>query len=589
MLAPVVAALAAFGVGAWAYLWYEGLGPQGRLLAALRGGAGALLALLLLDLTCARSEASRRPIVLLDASLSMDAPGGEGAAARDSAARWGEVRPFGGARSALRASLLAASAQDRPVVIVTDGVIDDRRDLPADLLGAATVRVFPREPLADAAVTTVTAPDRITLGDTLRIETELAVSGTLAGRAAVLLTDARGAVLLRRETKGGSERERLTLALPTRLLGAGDHLLSVTVQAQGDQEPRDDARQLLVSVTPLPGAVLLAAPPDWDARQLFTTLRDVAALPVKGYVRYGDAGWRSMTDLRRVSADEVARAARGADLLVLKGAPAELARGARPKGLWRWPSGEQGETELDGDWYVAAAEGPSPLAGAWAGIAVESLPPLMRVTPIEPDARGWVGAGAQLGRRGAVRPIIVGRDSAGIRTVLTAADGLWRWAFKPGSGEEAYRQVVAGITNWLLGGADSLAGVARPLRRVVPRGLPVVFVRREGVSAAEVVATFAGDSGAVVDTLTFDGGGRAEVLLPPGRYRYQFQGGGRGTVAVESWSAEYLPTPPTLAAHDATGGAGIARTALRDKPLLYLAIVLLLCAEWYLRRRAGLR
>ena len=413
--------------------------------------------------------------------------------------------------------------------------------------------------------------------------------GTIGGRPKVQLADGPGRLLQEREVRFAAGGTRTSIALPTRTLGAGDHLLSVRVRAEGDQEPGDDARLLLVSVTPLPGAVLLASPPDWDARQLFTTLRDVAALPVKGYVHYGDAGWRSMDDLRRVNADEVTRAARGADLLVLKGDPGDVARGAHPKGLWRWPSGEEGETELEGDWYVTPGEGPSPMLGAWTGVAVDSLPPLARVTPIAPDARAWIGAGAQLGRRGAIRPIIVGRDSAGIRTVLTAADGLWRWAFKPGSGEEAYRQIVASAANWLLGGADSLGGAARPLRRVVPRGYPVVFVRREGVSASQTIATFTGDSGAVTDTLVFDGTGRAEAMLPPGRYSYQLQGGGRGAVAVESWSAEYVPQAPTLGPQAAGVAAGVSRTALRDKPWLYLAIVLLLCAEWYLRRRAGLR
>ena len=589
MLTPLIATLLAFGVGAVAYLWYEGLGAPGRLLAALRGSAGALLALLLLDLTCARSEASRRPIVLLDTSLSMDAVGGQGALSRDSAAAWGEVRPFGGARSSLRSALLAATAQDRPVIVATDGAIDDRRDLPPDLLAAASVRIFPRTSITDASVLALSAPDRITLGDTLRIEADLGVTGTIGGRPEVQLADGRGRVLQEREVRSAGGNTRIILAVSTRTLGAGDHLLSVRLRAEGDQEPGDDVRLLLVSVTPLPGAVLLASPPDWDARQLFTTLRDVAALPVKGYVHFGDAGWRSMDDLRRVNTEEVTRAARGADLLVLKGDPGDVARGAHPKGLWRWPSGEAGETELEGDWYVTPGEGPSPMLGAWTGVAVDSLPPLARVTPIAPDARAWIGAGAQLGRRGAIRPIFVGRDSAGIRTVLTAADGLWRWAFKPGSGEEAYRQVVASAANWLLGGADSLSGAARPVRRVVPRGYPVIFLRREGVSAAEVIATFTSDSGGETDTLVFDGSGRAEVTLAPGRYSYQLQGGGRGTVAVESWSAEYVPGAPSLAAQAASVAAGVSRTALRDQPWLYLATVLLLCSEWWLRRRAGLR
>jgi hypothetical protein len=244
---------------------------------------------------------------------------------------------------------------------------------------------------------------------------------------------------------------------------------------------------------------------------------------------------------------------------------------------------------LDGDWYAAPIAGPSPLAGAWVGIAVESLPPLARVTPIEPGPRDWVGLGAQLGRRGAERPIIVGRDSSGMRTMLVAVDGLWRWAFRQGGSEEAYRQIVAASVDWLLGAADTVTGAARPLRRVVPLGYPVIFARTASGAAASLVATFTTAGSARIDTLRFDGAGRAEVRLLPGRYSYQFQGGGHGTVAVEPWSEEFVPASPTLRAHAAVAGAGISRTALRDRSWVYALIVLLLSVEWWLRRRAGLR
>ncbi len=600
LLAPLLAALIAYSVGAVAYLYFEGLGAQGRLLAALRGTAGTLLALLLLDLTCARSEGARRPLVLLDGSLSMTAAGGRGGEAGDSAHGWGEVRRFGQdptgtdttpgyARSALLPALLAATALDRPLIVVTDGAIDDGRDLPIDLLTRASVRLFPRVPVPDVAVLRVAAPERLTLGDTLHIEADL---GRFDGGATRVTVDVLGPAntrLLSREVTLGPAGGQVALALPSRGIGAGDHLLTIQVRAPGDGEPRNDARHVLVRVTPLPGAVLLAAPPDWDTRQLYATMRDVAALPVKGYLRYGAAGWRSMDDLRRVPVEEVRRAARAADLLVLKGDPGDVVRGVRPRGIWRWPSGEGGETQLEGDWYAVPTPGLSPLAGAWTGVAVDSLPPLSRVTPIEPDPRGWVGLSAQLGRRGVERPVIVGRDSAGIRTLLVAADGFWRWAFRPGSGEEAYRQVVAASANWLLGAADTAAGAALPLRRVVPLGHPIIFAWRAPGAATLTVATFTGDSSARVDTLVFDGAGRAEVRLGPGRYGYRLQDGGSGVVAVERWSAEYVPKVAGLVEGTAVMGAGVSRVALREQLWIYLVVVVLLCGEWWLRRRMGLR
>lgn len=599
-LAPLLVVLIAFGVGGTAYLYFEGLGAQGRLLAALRGTSGALLALLLLDLTCARSGAARRPLVLLDGSLSMTAAGGRGAEARDSAAAWGEVRRFGEdpvtadsaapfATSTLRPALLAATAMDRPVVVVTDGAIADARDLPPDLLARAAVRLFPRGEVADVAVLRLEGVEQVTLGDTIRVDVELSRSGGIAPAVTLELFGTGAAPLLSRPLTLGPSGGHAVLQLPSRALGAGDHLLSVRVRATGDAEPRDDLRQLLVRVTPLPGAVLLAAPPDWDARQLYATLRDVAALPVKGYFRLGAAGWRSMDDQRRVSVDEVTRAAHGADLLVLKGDPGAVGRAAHPRAIWRWPSGEGGETQLDGDWYAAPMAGPSPLAGAWAGVSVDSLPPLSRVTPIEPGPRDWIGLGVQLGRRGAERPLIVGRDSAGIRTMLVAGDGLWRWAFRQGSSEEAYRQVVAASVNWLLSASDTASGAARPLRRVVPLGHPIVFGRTGPATAAPVIATFVAPAGSRIDTLRFDGAGRAEVRLAPGRYTYQFQGGGHGVVAVEPWSDEFVPRPSVLKPQASVSAAGVSRSALRDRTWVYAFIVVLLSIEWWLRRRAGLR
>ena len=599
-LAPVLAVLIAFSVGGVAYLYFEGLGAKGRLLAALRGSSGALLALLLLDLTCARAAGGRRPLVLLDGSLSMTAAGGRGAEARDSAAAWGEVRRFGEdpvapdsaapfARSTLRAALLAATAMDRPVIIVTDGVIDDARDLPADLLARAAVRLFPRAEVADAAVLRLDGVDQITLGDTLRIGVELGRTGGVSPAVTLELLGAGERPLLTRPFTLGPSGGHTVLSLPSRTLGAGDHLVGVRVRAAGDAEPRDDLRQILVRVTPLPGAVLLAAPPDWDARQLYATLRDVAALPVKGYFRLGAAGWRSMEDQRRVPVEEVTRAARAADLLVIKGDAGAVGRVAHPRGIWRWPSGEGGETELDGDWYATPASGPSPLAGAWVGVAVDSLPPLTRVIPIEPGPRDWVGLSVELGRRGAERPVIIGRDSAGIRTMLVAGDGLWRWAFRPGRSEEAYRQVVAASVNWLLGAADSASGAARPLRRVVPLGYPIVFVRTGAAEALPVIATFTSTAGTRVDTLRFDGAGRAEVRLAPGRTTYQFQGGGHGVVAVEPWSEEFVAGASGLRPQASASAAGVSRSALRDRTWMYGLIVVLLSVEWWLRRRAGLR
>src|SRR5712691_7475239 len=135
MRVALVVALA-LALAAFTYLRLERTGTRGWLPLACRALAWSALGLLLLNVSCPVAGAPRRPLVLLDASLSMSAPGGRWSEARDSARRWGEVRRFGDerlggdtaashGRSLLAPALLAASASDRPVIVVTDGEIED--------------------------------------------------------------------------------------------------------------------------------------------------------------------------------------------------------------------------------------------------------------------------------------------------------------------------------------------------------------------------------------------------------------------------------------------------------------------------------
>jgi hypothetical protein len=334
--------------------------------------------------------------------------------------------------------------------------------------------------------------------------------------------------------------------------------------------------------------VLVASPGDWDSRALYRALRDVAQLPVRGYVRVEPDRWRAMSDLAPVTDDAVRRAARGADLLVIKGGTRGVGDGGRARGIWSWPSGENGEALIPGDWYLSAPE-TSPVAGAFLGLPVDSFPPATRITPIEPGAGAWVALEARERRRGASRPVVTGRDDGRVRRVTVAADGLWRWAFRGGSSEQAYRAWVAATASWLLGGADSLRGAAFPVRSVVQNGRPVIFEWRRGGAPRELGIGLSRDSLVRSDTLRFDGAGRAQLRLPPGIWRYRLSDGGAGTVAVEDFSDELVPRPGTLPAREARAVAMPERTAAREWVWLFGIAVLALAAEWLLRRRLGLR
>jgi hypothetical protein len=203
-------------------------------------------------------------------------------------------------------------------------------------------------------------------------------------------------------------------------------------------------------------------------------LKDVADLPVRGFARLGNR-WRLLRDLSVAGDEQVRQAVRRADLLILKGEPAVGAEAARARGVWRWPSGEsENAAPVQGDWYLQAGTG-SPLDGAFAGAPIDSFPPAVQMLTRRAAETEWIALAARNGRRGPEWPAVVGRDGGRVREVTVLADGLWRWAFRGGASEQAYRAWVAATVTWLLAGADSAQGVARPLRPVVQQGLPLVF------------------------------------------------------------------------------------------------------------------
>src|SRR5437016_78777 len=86
-------------------------------------------------------------------------------------------------------------------------------------------------------------------------------------------------------------------------------------------------------------------------------------------------------------------------------------------------------------------------------------------------------------------------------------------------------------------------------------------------------------------------GGRAELRLPPGVYRYAASDGGgaeRGIVAVETYSDEWRPAVPILVPQSGTPGVQLTSVALRDRWWLFVVVIAALVAEWAWRRREGL-
>ncbi len=573
----------------------------------------AVLALLLLlwnPSTARLLPAGDQPIVLLDASLSMS--GAPWRAALDSARaiarrrggaviwRFGTgVGPFDTAPPAAGASRLgpaleAAAGRAGEVVILTDGNVDDVSGIPPDLLRRPRIIVQPRPTFFDAYIAGVEGPRHVTRGDTVRLKVSYGTVGireTGNGKRATLVVKMADRVLAsQRVTLPDSGTLSTETTFPvSRIPFPGSAVLEVRLDGVGDAEPRDDSRQFVVDVSLEPAAVIFASPPDWEARFLARTLSDVARLPVRVFVETEAGRWRDGATLAPVGTADLTRAAAGARLVIATGDP-QRAREftADPRtssALLLWPTNGQA-----GDWYVERPLS-SPFTAALAGVLWDSLPPATAVTVSRDSNRtATVALTVRLARRGPARPILTLEQRNSRRVATLAAAGLWRWAFRAGAAEQAYRSVVAALVDWLLG--DEGRGTRErvvPETYEVPNGMPTVWRWTAADTARPIEITPRSDSGVRTDTLRFDPAGRAQLLLPPGVYRYALSGGTeRGVVAVETYSDEWLPRTPTLASQSGEATAQIASIGLRDRWWLFVIAILALATEWALRRRQGL-
>jgi hypothetical protein len=575
----------------------------------LRGLAMFGLILLLWNPASSRIlPTSDQPIVLLDASLSMSA---SWQAALDS------VRPMTGRRAVvwrfgrtvagfdsvppgdgathLGPALEAAAGRAGEVVVVSDGAVDDAASIPPDLLRRPRVVLLPRAPFFDVFIASVEGTRHVTRSDTVRLKVSYGTAGQRetgnGKRNGSLVVSAAGRRLLsERVTVPDSGTVTTELTFPvSRFPSPGWQVLEIRLDGVGDTEPRDDSRLFSIDVSLEPAAVLFASPPDWEARFLARTLSDVARMPVKVFVETEPGRWRDAVTLAPVSTTELTRAGQGARLVILTGEQQDRSRAfvaSRNAARLFWPGAGQA-----GDWYVDRPPA-SPIAGALSGVAWDSLPPASAAGPAAAHDSGTVVVlTARLARRGPVRPVVVLEQTESRREATITAAGLWRWAFRGGASEQAYRSLVAGLVDWLLGGERGAGSRERVIVESieVPNGLPLVWRWAATGAPQSLAITLRAADTTRTDTLHFDAAGRAELLLPPGVYRYSVSGGPeQGVVAVETYSDEWRPRVPVLTAQPGEATARVASVGLRDRWWLFVLVIAALAAEWTLRRRQGL-
>ena len=601
--------LAALAGLAFAFLQYAGrdlrLGARAMLPAVLRAVAITLLAALLLDAPAGR----RKPLatwVALDASASWRR-GGDTSAWRRA---WGEVRAtrpeslflFGDSLRALRGAdslttpsdlaSVARPAVERalgrghPLVVVTDGELADPEAL-NELPAGSRVIVEPHRPGSDLAVSSLELPRAVVSGDTveLRVGLVAGASGSSPGTLAIVVGDAS---VLSVPVDALAPYAERALTVRARMEGReGPTVVRAIVRSPGDVEAHNDTLAMAIDLSRAASAVFVSTSPDFDARYALAVLRGALAVPTRGYFRVAPGAWRVDGSLAPISETDVRSAFRDAPVAILHG---DTAAFGPPRAATSGPLAlVVPAVTSDGEWYAADAP-PSPLAPALSGLPWDSLPPI--TVGAAPPAGQWRALEVRRGREEDRRVIIAGSDTPR-RLVIVAASGLWRWRFRGGASADAFTALWGSLFDWLAAErADRRAAV--PTGIVVRAGEPVRWHRGSATDSSVLVVLrrMARNDSARVDSMTLRFHGDATIAespaLSPGLYMATVRGG--STMLAVNNAREWLPRAPRVKAGAIGGGIPVdAAPRLRSSGWAYALLLILLCAEWVVRRRLGMR
>lgn len=628
----ILGSAAAAGLSAFMYLRREPAGRGRPILIALRTLALVLIVLLLLDPHLrgarARSGGTR---VLIDASLSMRMGGAWQRALREAAAAEGEVLTFGsdvrgvsrdslaalqpvaGESRALPALQSAAEGNARRVLLITDGGIEDAAEvarwLPA--LGVdLDIRNVGSAGVANRAIRDVDAPSWAEAGKPL----------VLRVRTATTTDSVRDAIVVRQD--GQIIARTLTDTLSFVASGpANGGLVRYDVGFENaDSIPDDDVRSIYVFISDRPaGVAIVSFDPDWEPRFLHPVIEDALGLPVRTFLRLPAGvyfrGGNGLDAGTRVEESAVLRAVAEADLVVLHGmtsaAPQwaqQTARSGRRLIVFPGEAGTQVPVVTSGsveaDWYVSAELPPSPITPLLAGIDAAALPPLNSLQSTTIGDFAWAPLLGGRTPRGGRSPLVVAEQREGRRWAVALGRGYWRWAFRGEQSRDAYTRLWAALAGWVVQDRAQIAGASiRPVERAVPRATPVRWVA-PGVAADSFLLELRDARGTISRSVLSAGQGDTamSVAPPPGHYSYDIRAledgvevaRASGPLTMESYSPEFMRRPVDLAALENApaalkqAGAGVGRP-LHTYSWLYVLLVALLCVEWILRRRWGLR
>jgi hypothetical protein len=604
----LIAAAAGLLVAFVQYGWRDARRDGFAALAALlRVAAVTLLVALLLDAPAARAK----PVTMwaaIDGSLSMLRDARDSAvwrAARDSVRRLRAESTFVFGDSARRGDTVTAphdlSSSLRPIAeralgaghpltIVTDGELDDpetARSLPP----ASRLIVIGRPARRDLAVMSIDLPRAVVSGDTVDFKVTVAAGsgGARAGTLTVMLENAVVATARIDSLRAFAER---AVDFHSPIDGpAGARVLRAIVVSPDDVEQRNDTLSVGIDLSRAASAVFLSTSPDFDARYALSVLRGALGIPTRGFFRVAPGEWRIEGALTPISEADVRQALREAPVAILHG---DTAAFGPPRTVTAGPLALiPPVSATEGEWYPSSAP-TSPLAPALSGVVWDSLPPVAVSSTVPKGS--WDGVEARRARGDERRALVVGTDEPR-RVVVVAASGLWRWRFRGGVSSDAFTALWGSIFDWLAAErADNRAAV--PDERVLRAGQPIRW-RRGSPNDSIVTVTMKrrdanGQATARVDSMTIRFGRDANIVETPGVAAGIYDVGVRGgsTLLAVNPSREWLPRAPGVASGAArTSGALSADTAprLRSMGWAYAVAIVLLCIEWILRRRRGMR
>ncbi len=390
-------------------------------------------------------------------------------------------------RTRVRPAVERALAAGRPLVLVTDGEIDDPEAI-AELPAGSSVIVVPHAKRPDAALATLDAPRAAVAGDTIEIHATVAAGAGGSPAGAVAISVAGHAATPSTTVPVEALAPRVERTISVRAIvphGDGPQTVRAVWTATGDADSHNDTLTVPIDVSPAAGAVFISTSPDEDARYALTVLRGALALPTRGYFRVAAGQWRVDGTLAPISESDVRRAAAAAPLVVLDGdtgvfgAPLAATRGALA--LVVAPVARSAD-----EWFATGAP-PSPIASALAGVAWDSLPPIGVGAPSASSASGdWQALEVKRGRRFDQRLLITGGMVAGRRRVVVPVSGLWRWRFRGGASADVFAALWGGIFDWLAAERRDLRP-AVPADALVREGDPIRWRRGSGGDSATVV------------------------------------------------------------------------------------------------------